>query len=185
MTENRIKVFTAKACAKPLTEAARKFAEQENVAVDVAVCSRHCAETVARDMTVEEERTPGQPESFLEEIAGDPELDIVIAGAEYLLDDAEDMKITVPGTRVSLGLRRSVILVGKGNPLRITGIEDLTRSGVRVAVSVIDCLKGAWEDICGRAGLVETDVCCSAPCSVKSTTKTCGARESRSGHGQE
>jgi accessory colonization factor AcfC len=26
---------------------------------------------------------------------------------------------------------------------------------VRVAISVLDCLKGVWEDVCGRAGLLE------------------------------
>lgn len=31
----------------------------------------------------------------------------------------------------------------------------MARPGVRIAVSVIDCLKGLWEDICGRLGLVE------------------------------
>jgi accessory colonization factor AcfC len=30
----------------------------------------------------------------------------------------------------------------------------MARPGVRVAVSVIDCLKGLWEDITGRLGLV-------------------------------
>ena len=39
--------------------------------------------------------------------------------------------------------------------LGVGGLEDLARPGLRLGVSVIDCLKGLWEDACGRAGLVE------------------------------
>jgi len=37
----------------------------------------------------------------------------------------------------------------------VHSVEDLARPGVRVAVSVLDCLKGLWEDITGRLGLLE------------------------------
>jgi accessory colonization factor AcfC len=34
-------------------------------------------------------------------------------------------------------------------------VEDIAKPGVRIGVSVIDCLKGLWEDVSGRLGLLD------------------------------
>jgi len=150
-----IRVFTAKACFAPLNEAARLYEKERGVRIETLVCGRACANSVAKDTSRGHEVVLGQPETFLLEIRDMEGLDIAIAGAEYLFDDGEDHGIILGATRRSLGLRESAILVGKGNPHGIRGLRDLLRPGLRIGVSVIDCLKGMWEDICGRERIVE------------------------------
>ncbi|MFB3892273.1 MAG: substrate-binding domain-containing protein [Phycisphaerae bacterium] len=144
-----INVFTAKACAAPLLEAAKLYEANEGVAIHVDMCSRHCASTNA-----EEAVGPGG-DDFLQEIADAGIYDCAIAGAEYLLDDGEVRGIIAKGVRRFIALRRSALLVTQANPKGIARLEDMGRPGVRVAVSVLDCLKGVWEDICARGGLLE------------------------------
>jgi len=57
--------------------------------------------------------------------------------------------------RRTIAYRSSAIIVPSGNPKNIRCVEDLAKPGVRVGVSVIDCLKGLWEDICGRLGILD------------------------------
>jgi accessory colonization factor AcfC len=45
--------------------------------------------------------------------------------------------------------------VPAGNPKNIKSVKDMTAPGVRVGVSVIDCLKGLWEDITARLGVLD------------------------------
>jgi molybdate transport system substrate-binding protein len=143
-------VFTARACAAPLIEAAELFRRQTGIEVEIGQCSRHCASANA------EEATGGTGgDDFLQEIADAGIYDCAIAGAEYLLDDGEVRGIIARGKRRTIALRRSAIIVAAGNPLGISRLQDLARPGLRLAVSVLDCLKGLWEDICGRAGLIE------------------------------
>lgn len=150
-----IKVFTAKACYAPLNEAARLYEKERGVRIETLVCGRACAEAVAKDTSQGHEIVLGQPETFLLEIGEIPGLDVAVAGAEYLFDDGEDHRIIIGATRRSLGLRESAILVGKGNPRGIRGLSDLLQPGLRIGISVIDCLKGLWEDICGRERIIE------------------------------
>jgi len=42
-TSATVNVFTAKACAAPLREAAPMFQERAGIAVNIGECSRHCA----------------------------------------------------------------------------------------------------------------------------------------------
>lgn len=60
-----------------------------------------------------------------------------------------------------LYLRPSILLVKKGNPKNIRGIEDLTRPGVGIIVNDGGGTSntsgtGVWEDIAGRKGNLET-----------------------------
>lgn len=60
-----------------------------------------------------------------------------------------------------LYLRKSILLVKKGNPKNIQGVEDLARPGVGIIVndgggSSNTSGTGVWEDIAGRKGNVET-----------------------------
>lgn len=154
MTQNSnggpVRVFSARACAAPLEKAAELFEQQNGIHVEISVCSRHCAAPVAEEATGE---TGG--DDFLLEISDEGIHDLAIGGAEYLLDDGEIRGIVQKGQRRTIGCRTSAIIVPAGNPANIRCIEDMARPGVRVAVSVIDCLKGLWEDITGRLGLVD------------------------------
>ncbi len=145
-----VRVFSARACAAPLEKAAKLFEEQSGIHVEIDVCSRHCAEPVAEEATGE---TGG--DDFLLEIADAGIHDLAIGGAEYLLDDGEVRGIVQRHERRTIAYRASAIIVPVGNPKNIRGVEDLAKPGVRVGVSVIDCLKGLWEDISGRLGLLD------------------------------
>jgi len=145
-----VRIFSAKACAAPLEKAAKLFERQTGIQVQISVCSRHCAKPVAEEATGE---TGG--DDFLMEIADARIHDLAIAGAEYLLDDGEVRGIVQRHQRRTIAYRSSAIIVPAGNPKKIRCVEDMAKPGVRVAVSVIDCLKGLWEDICGRLGLLD------------------------------
>lgn len=153
MPENKkrtVRVFSAKACAAPLEKAARLFEGQTDIHVEVSVCSRHCAQPVAEEATGE---TGG--DDFLLEIADAGVHDLAISGAEYLLDDGEVRGIVQKGQRRTIACRRSAIIVPAGNPGNIHSIKDMARPGVRIGISVIDCLKGLWEDVVARLGFLE------------------------------
>ncbi len=145
-----VRIFSAKACAAPLEKAAKLYEEQTGTKIEISVCSRHCAEPVAEEATGE---TGG--DDFLLEIADAGIHDLAIAGAEYLLDDGEVRGIVQRGQRRTIAYRTSAILVPADNPKNIQCIEDLAKPGVRIAISLIDCLKGIWEDITGRLGLLD------------------------------
>lgn len=60
-----------------------------------------------------------------------------------------------------LYLRKSILLVKKGNPKNIRGIDDLTRTGTGIIVNDGGGTSntsgtGVWEDIAGRKGNIET-----------------------------
>jgi accessory colonization factor AcfC len=145
-----VRIFSARACAAPLEKAAKLFEDKTNIHVEIDVCSRHCAQPVAEEATGE---TGG--DDFLLEIADAGIHDLAIAGAEYLLDDGEVRGIVRKGQRRTIAYRTSAIIVPSDNPAKIQRVEDLARPGVRVGVSVIDCLKGLWEDVTGRIGLLD------------------------------
>jgi accessory colonization factor AcfC len=145
-----VRIFSARACAAPLEKAAKLFEEQTDIHVEISVCSRHCAQPVAEEATGE---TGG--DDFLLEIADAGIHDLAISGAEYLLDDGEVRGIVQKGERRTIAYRRSAIIVPAGNPKNIHSIEDIAKPGIRLGVSVIDCLKGLWEDISGRLGLLD------------------------------
>ena len=143
-------MFSARACAAPLEKAAALFEKRTGVIVKVDQCSRHCASGVAEEATADNEHA-----DFLAEISEAGIHDLAIGGAEYLLDDGEVRGIVRKGERRTIAGRESAIIVPAGNPANVRTVEDMTRPGVRVAISVIDCLKGLWEDICGRLGLLD------------------------------
>ncbi len=145
-----VRVFSARACAAPLEKAAKLFEEQTGIRVEISVCSRHCAKPVAEEATGE---TGG--DDFLLEIADAGIHDLAIGGAEYLLDDGEVRGIVQKHQRRTIAYRASAIIVPAGNPRNVHCVEDMAKPGVRVGVSVIDCLKGLWEDITGRLGLLD------------------------------
>ncbi|MHC4315340.1 MAG: substrate-binding domain-containing protein [Planctomycetota bacterium] len=122
-----VRIFSARACAAPLEKAAKLFEEQTNIHIEISVCSRHCAQPVAEEATGE------------------------TGGDDFLLEIADAGR----HQRRTIAYRRSAIIVPAGNPKNISCVEDIAKPGVRVGVSVIDCLKGLWEDISGRLGLLD------------------------------
>jgi accessory colonization factor AcfC len=144
-----VRIFSARACAEPLEKAAKLFEEKTGIHVAIDVCNRHCAEPVAEEATGE---TGG--DDFLMEISDAGIHDLAIGGAEYLLDDGQVRGIVRKGERRTIASRASAIIVPAGNPKNIQSVADMAQPGVRVGVSVLDCLKGLWEDISGRLGLV-------------------------------
>jgi len=131
---DELKIYSAGAVAPPLQEAVGVFEEQEGVKCQVI---------------------PGKPEALLRAIRHIKKGDVISCGAEYVHDEAEDIGVLIKGTRRSLGYRRSVIVVEKGNPKGIGSLDDLCGEGVRVGVAVGGCLKGVWDDVCSKAGLIE------------------------------
>lgn len=145
-----VKIFSARACAAPLTDAAALFEKKTGILVEISVCNRHCAAPVA-----EEAAARHGNHDFLIEIAEDGIYDLAISGAEYLLDDGEVRGIVCKGERRLIAYRRSAIIVPAANPAKIKSLQDLAKPGTRVAISVLDCLKGLWEDVTARIGLCE------------------------------
>ncbi len=143
-----IRIFSARACAEPLYEAAKAYEAQTGVRIAVDVCARHCVKAEA------EEATP-HLEDFLVEISEYGVHDLAIGGAEFLLDDGEVKGIVRRGQRRTIAYRTTALVVPRGNPAGIRSINDLARPGVRIAISMMDCLKGVWEDVTARLGLLE------------------------------
>lgn len=140
-----MKLFCAKGSAPPVAAAARLYGLLSGRQVEVDVCGQACV----RGECAKEAGIHG----FVPEVAA-RDYDLAIAGAEADMDDLEMAGKVAAGSRRSLGLRMATILVPAGNPAGITGLEDLARPGVRIGISTIDCLRGVWEDICGRAGCI-------------------------------
>ena len=150
LLSDSIRIFSARACAEPLEAATDIFTRETGIKVQIDVCARHCAAQEAEEADAE-----AAAHDFLIEIAEYGVHDLAIGGAEYLLDDGEVRGIVQKGQRRLIAYRESAIIVPAGNPANIRSLEDLARSGVRVGISVIDCLKGLWEDVTGRAGLTD------------------------------
>jgi len=145
-----LRIFSARACAAPLEDAVKLFTEDTGIDVRIDVCARHCASQEAEEADAE-----GTAHDFLIEISEDAVHDLCIGGAEYLLDDGEVRGIIKQGQRQLIAYRESAIVVPAGNPANIQSLQDLTGDGVRVGISMIDCLKGLWEDVSCGAGLSE------------------------------
>ena len=117
----------------PLQECARSYANARGVAV----------------------RVDGGPEQRWWEFA-ERDADVVFESAEYMLADfmRRHPGFLDPETRISLFDRPAAILVRKGNPKAIRGLEDLARPGVRLLDVAGAGQAGLWEDLAGRKGLI-------------------------------
>ncbi len=132
MSDGRLLVYSSGATAPPLRRASEVYGERSGTEFDFVV---------------------GKAEELFSTMEEREEGDVLQCGAEYILDDAEWRGLTVGGSRRSVGYRRSVILVPKGNPKKISTLEDLTREGIRIGVAATGCLVGVWDDISSKAGI--------------------------------
>lgn len=145
-----VRIFSARACAEPLKKSAELYEKKNGVKIEISVCSRHCAKPEAEEAV----GTVGG-DDFLQEIADAGIHDLAIGGAEYLLDDGEIRGIILKGRRRTIAYRSSAIIVPASNPAKIANLNDLARPNVRIAISMLDCLKGLWEDVTARLGLMD------------------------------
>lgn len=130
----QLHVFSAGAVAPPLQEAASIFEKRHAIGVKLTV---------------------GKPANLLASIALSKQGDLISCGAEFILDEAENSGLITQGSRKSLGLRRSVIIVPVGNPGKIASLSDLCRERVRIGVAFDGCLKEVWDDVASKAGLTD------------------------------
>jgi len=121
--------------------AAERYGAQTGKAVEVALCGAQCAAGDAH------------AHGFYREVT-DGEFDLAVGGSETDMDELDQAGWLAEGSRRSLGLREAAILTPAGNPANVRRLDDLARPGVRVGVSTVDCLRGVWEDVCGRAGCI-------------------------------
>jgi accessory colonization factor AcfC len=115
---------------------------------------RACGERYTRAKGIAVKVDGGPEEAWIAKAEQDG--DVVFGGAEYMLTDLARRR---PGlldlsTRASLWDRPAAILVRKGNPLKIRGLEDLARPGVKLLDVTGAGQTGLWEDLAGRRGLI-------------------------------
>jgi accessory colonization factor AcfC len=130
----QLHVFSAGAVAPPIQEAASIFEKRHAIGIRVTV---------------------GKPANLLATIAQSKQGDLISCGAEFILDEVENSRLIIQGSRKSLGFRRSVIIVPVGNPSKIASLTDLCREGVRIGVAFDGCLKGVWDDVASKAGITD------------------------------
>ncbi len=128
-------VFSAGAVAPPLQKAVEIFEKKRGIKCGVRI---------------------NKPSVLFEEVSRGERADVICTGAEYMFDEGTEAGLIDGDSRKSLGLRRSAIIVPLGNPRSIRTIEDLCRDGVRVGIATEGCLKGVWDDVASRAGLVDS-----------------------------
>jgi len=128
-----LRVYGPGGVIAPLQECGRLFTQQKGVAV----------------------RVDGGPEQRWHELA-EKEGDLVFAGAEHAMTDfiRRHPGLLDPATRTSLHERPAAILVRKGNPRGIRGLEDLARPGMKLLDVAGADQTALWEDLAGRKGLL-------------------------------
>ena len=117
-----------------------------------APAMKEAAASFAAKRGVKVEVVAGPTKDWLAQAKGDA--DVIYSRSETMMSDfmvALDGQI-VPSSAEPLYLRRSVILVRKGNPQRIQGLQDLMKPGHRVLVVNGAGQNGLWEDMAGRTG---------------------------------
>lgn len=120
-----------------------------------APAMKAAAEAFSRSSGVKVTVVSGPAEKWKDKAKGDA--DLIYSGSEAMMTDFESVfrEQIIPGSVLPLYLRPAVILVRKGNPLKIKGIRDLTKKNVRILVTHGAGQTGMWEDISGRTGKIE------------------------------
>ena len=117
-----------------------------------APAMKEAAANFAAKRGVKVEVVAGPTKDWLAQAKGDG--DVIYSGSETMMSDfmvALDGQI-VPSGVEPLYLRRSTILVRKGNPKRIKALQDLMKPGHSVLVVNGAGQNGLWEDMAGRPG---------------------------------
>jgi accessory colonization factor AcfC len=128
-----IKIFSTGLPAIPLHGSARLFEERHGVGFKIVA---------------------GEPSTWLPRVRAG-EGDLVCVGAEYMMDDIEAESLILKETRATVGYRRSMILVRKGNPKGIRTLHDLAEKDVRILVCRGACQRGLWDDVSSKAMITD------------------------------
>lgn len=117
----------------PIKELAERFSEANKLKVEV---------------------TAGPEANWVEKAKKDA--DVIFGGSEYML---QEMVHKYPGlidekTRTSLYPRAAGILVRKGNPKKIEGLQDLGKPGIKIIDVNGAGQLGLWEDLAGRLDII-------------------------------
>lgn len=100
--------------------------------------------------------TAGPTPEWIEKAKSDA--DVIYGGSEHMMTDfVGAMEGRIQEAEVlPLYLRPYSILVRPGNPEKISGVKDLLRPGIKILVVNGAGQTGAWEDMAGRKGNIET-----------------------------
>lgn len=130
----RVLVFGPGGPAPAMREAAERF--ETRTGIDIEVVSG------PTDQWIDRARREG---------------DVIYSGSDTMMTDfvrAMPQRLDQADV-VPLYDRPAAILVRKGNPKRIRGFRDLTRSGLKVMVVEGAGQNGLWEDLASRAGGID------------------------------
>jgi len=72
----------------------------------------------------------GKAEELIRDTKSEKNADILVVGAEHVMDAAEFDKVILKASRMTIGYRRSVLLVQHGNPKHIAQLADITKEGI-------------------------------------------------------
>jgi accessory colonization factor AcfC len=131
---NPVKVYCAAGVAPPLIEVAALFEQKRRIPIKVVA---------------------GKAEALIQKATEKKDSDILGLGAEHVMDVAEFENVISKPSRMTIGYRRSALLVQKGNPKNITGLTDLTHDDGSISVSISGCLMGVWDDITAQVGITD------------------------------
>lgn len=131
---NPLVLYCAGGVAPPLIEVAALFELRHGIAVKAVA---------------------GKAEELIREAKSKKGVDVLVVGAEHVMDLAEFDELIIKSSRMTIGYRRSVLLVQHGNPKRIIELADLTKDGVTISISISGCLMGVWDDITAQAGITD------------------------------
>ena len=131
---NPMKIYCAGGVSPPLIEVAALFEQKREIPVKVVA---------------------GKAEALIQKAKKEQNVDVLVLGAEHVMDVAEFDKVISKPSRRTIGYRRSVLLVQKGNPKNIVGLSDLTQDGVSISISISGCLMGVWDDITAPVGITD------------------------------
>ena len=131
---NPVKVYCAAGVAPPLIEVAALFEQKRGIPIKVVA---------------------GKAEALIQKATEKKDSDILVLGAEHVMDLAENDNLISKPSRRTIGYRRSALLVQKGNPKGIADLIDLTQEGISISVSISGCLMGVWDDITAQVGITD------------------------------
>ncbi len=131
-----ISVFAGSASKPPLEEAAARFTELTGVKVNL---------------------TLGGSGAVLSQMKVSGQGDVYLPGSSDYMEKAKREGVVDPGTEKIIAYLVPAISVPRGNPAGITGLEDLARPGVKVALARPDsvCVGLYGAEVLEKAGLAD------------------------------
>lgn len=121
------------------------------------------------------EVTSGPLESWQDQAS---DFELLFSGSENMMDDfVQKFSFLDPESIETHYLRPAALLVRKGNPLKIEGIQDLITKDINVLVVNGAGQVGMWEDIIGRAR--STDALNKFRKNIKFAAKNTGEAEKK------